>query len=520
MIFLSKKAQFKKPVNLSMIQLSSFSLDWPILSPINVEISILPGLPSFTLVGWADSAWKECRDRIRSALKHLWVSLPAKRITINLSPAQIQKRGTHYDLPIAIGILSHIYDIPQKIFENTIFLWELSLDWWIRITQEILPILLSTKIEKKWILPSGIHTKFVPNQTFQCDHLRQILDWTEWKRVLEPYKTQEVKYNPPSWEWFSSLISAWEQKKSILYAAIGRHHCLLEWPPGVWKSHLVRAHQEILPDLNEEEQKNCLFLSSLWDWEKEILRPPLKNPHQSTSKIAILGGWRRCYPGDITLANNWVLWLDEIREFPREVLESLREPLENRNIEIERMGKNILYPASFQLMATSNPCPCGYLGDPLRPCRDTETQIQRYKNKISWPLQDRLDMYIWIGRLGKESDFDIDFLSARRYVFLAREVQKKRNPGGKLNSQLNYEEILNLWILPQEFFEIITKLAKKNGISFRWQLKILRLCMSIYDFRIQDFLSKNKVFTEKEESLLKSNILYEALLYRFPNERA
>ena len=371
---------------------------------VTVEAHLANGLPALTLVGLPETAVKESKDRVRSAIINSTLDFPARRITLNLAPADLPKDGGRFDVAIALGILAASGQLPAVALEHVECLGELALSGAIRPVQGILPAALAARAAGRTLVVPQANAEEAclacGLTVIAAEHLLQLVAHFAGREMIEPYIPSGLLHISKPYPDLGDVQGQLSAKRALLVAAAGSHNLLFTGPPGTGKTLLASRLPGLLPPLNEQEALEVAAIQSVASHVPLNCWPqrPFRQPHHSASGPALVGGGSKPRPGEITLAHHGVLFLDELPEFDRKVLEVLREPMESGFIVIARAKDRMRFPARFQLVAAMNPCPCGYLGEPTGRCRCTPEQIQRYHNKLSGPLLDRIDLHLTVAR--------------------------------------------------------------------------------------------------------------------------
>jgi magnesium chelatase family protein len=461
--------------------------------PVTIEVHMTGGMPALSIVGLPETAVKESKDRVRSALITSQFEYPPRRITINLAPADLPKDGGRFDLPIALGILAASEQLPIDILKDYEFIGELALSGELRPVRGALPVALAARGEgRKLIVPAdnAVEAAMISGaEIYPAKHLLEVCGHLSGQQPLSMHVSNYDAVGCAEVPDLSDVKGQYHAKRTLEIAAAGGHNLIMVGPPGTGKTMLASRLPGILPPMTEDEALESAKVMSIsnagFQPEHWGLRP-FRNPHHTSSGVALVGGGANPRPGEISLAHHGVLFLDELTEFDRRVLEVLREPLESGHITISRAANQARFPADFQLIAAMNPCPCGYLGDER--CNCSREQVARYRAKISGPLMDRIDLHIEVPNLPKEQRQDTSpretSEAVRQRVMAARHMQIQR--AGKSNSALSSAEVEKFCQLSQQDAALLDAAIERLKLSARAWHRILKVTRTIADLAAQE----------------------------------
>lgn len=491
---------------------------------VTIEVDVAGrGFPTFTIVGLPNKSVDEAKERVRTALTNAGYEMPDSRITVNMAPADIPKSGSAYDFGIAVGILVASGILPQKAVDGKMLLGELSLEGRVRKINGIIPLILLAQ-------EAGIKEVFIPKENAQeasifeditlypTSHLQEFIDHILEKEMIKTYAPQEkvrTSDGEKSVYDFSHIKGQEQAKRALEIAAAGFHNVHLKGTPGAGKTLLSRSMPTILPPMEKSE---ILEVAKIYSVMGELSlslfegERPFRSPHHTTSRVGLIGGGSTPAPGEISMAHRGVLFLDEFPEFPRSVLEAMRQPLEDGVVTVSRAAGTLTFPARFLLLAASNPCPCGFLGHPKKPCKCMPGAILKYKKRLSGPLLDRIDLHIDVPPVevhelsGEYVSEDSETIRAR--VKQARDIQKRRFSEEEylFNSEIPSSDVKKYCLLEDGALKLLKEAIEKLGLSARMYFKTIKVARTIADLEGSENIKSSHVaealqYRAKEPSL-------------------
>ncbi len=466
---------------------------------VEIEVDLNAGLPSYEIVGLGDTAVKESKERVRSAIKNSLFAFPLKKITINLAPADSKKEGSYFDLAIAVAILAASEQIEDRSYKDYVMIGELSLDGTLRHIKGVMPLLISALQAgyKKFIIPSANaeEASYVEGcEIYALDNLKSVVELLRDEQNYKPLETKRFvnnsafnKYNVD----FSEVKGQFVAKRAIEIAVAGGHNIIMIGPPGAGKTMMAKCVPTIMPDMSFEEAIEVTKIHSIagvLDSSKGIVtRRPFRTPHHTATMPSLIGGGSNAKPGEVSLAHNGVLFLDEMPEYQRKTLETLRQPLEDGYVTVSRAKQSLEYPARFMLVASMNPCPCGNFGSKTQQCKCTANEIHKYVSKLSGPLIDRIDLQIEVDNIsyeelrgGGEAESSAEI---KKRVEKARAIQRERYKGSNIfvNAYMTNAQVKKYCALDKTCELLLKNAFEKLNLSARASTRILKVARTIAD---------------------------------------
>ncbi|MEG1535334.1 MAG: YifB family Mg chelatase-like AAA ATPase [Clostridia bacterium] len=478
---------------------------------VDIEVDLNAGLPAYETVGLGDTAVKESKERVRSAIKNCLFNYPLKKITINLAPADSKKEGSHFDLAIAIAILAASEQITCQNYKDYVFVGELSLDGALRNVNGVMPLIISAmqKGYKKFIIPSsnGAEASYITGtEIYALDKLSDVVDLLNGVKTFSPLEARTFKADNTTNRYnvdFSEVKGQFVAKRALEIAVAGGHNIMLIGPPGAGKTMMAKCVPTIIPDMTFEESIEVTKIHSIagvLDSSIGIVsQRPFRTPHHTVTVPALTGGGAKSKPGEVSLAHNGVLFLDEMPEYQRHTLETLRQPLEDGVVTVSRAKQSLEYPAKFMLVASMNPCPCGNLGSKTQQCKCSAGEIHKYISKLSGPLLDRIDLQVEVDGIsydelrGKSEEEKSEFIKVR--VEKAREAQRNRYQGSGIfvNARMTNAQVRKFCALDDRCERLLESAFQRLHLTARASTRILKVARTIADLEGSENISSSHI---------------------------